>query len=329
MDWTTSVAVHESASPEAVRARIVAALRRGELDPALLYAGVRQATLWTALHTSVSPAKVDPAVAELYAQAFAGAASRCRGNVVHVVSLACGSGGKDRAAIGALRTAERAVIYTPVDLSLELVLTAASEAAASFRGLQCTPLLCELASCSVLPAILKQFDPSGAERLILFLGTIHNFWPPEILRSVLYPVRSQDQLLIGANLAPADSYDAALTDILRQYDNAPTRAWLWGALSELGLGDGDGELNIGLASSELIPGLKRIEARFEFKRETVVRAFEESISFEAGSCLRVFYSHRFTPAHLHQFLHEAGLTVTDEWVLPQEGLFLCQRTARQ
>jgi uncharacterized SAM-dependent methyltransferase len=325
MDWTTNVAVHESVAPELTRERILAALRRGELDASLLYGGLRQTGLWIALHQSVAPSQVDPEFASLYDRAFAETARICQGNVIHVVSLACGSGSKDVRAIRELRSAERAVIYTPADLSLEMVLESQRAAAREFRGLQITPLMCELSQCSVLPAILKSFDPSGAERLILCLGAIHNHWPPDILKSILYPLRSQDRLLIGVNLAPAENYNEAMERILRQYDNPPTRAWLFGALSELGLNQDDGDLGITLEEAESRPGLKRIEARFRFRRARELRIYEETLSFAKDATLRVFYSHRFTPEILDAFCQEAGLRVTDRWLLSEEGLFLCRR----
>jgi L-histidine Nalpha-methyltransferase len=326
MDWTTNVAVHESASPDFTRERILAALQRGELDPSLLYAGLRQTSLWTHLHDTLSPARTDSSVAGLYETAFGEIARNVCANVVHVVSLACGSGGKDVSCLRALRTDARATIYTPADISVEMVLTAQRIASRAFRGLQCTPLVCDLARCSVLPAILKQFDPSGTERLILFLGTIHNYWPSDILKSVLYPLRAQDQLLVGANLAPSENYNEHLTRILAQYDNPPTRAWLMGALSELGLMKEDGELYFRLADAEDKTKLGRIEARFRFSRVCEARVLTETVRFDKGSELRAFYSYRFTPDRLRAFLQDSGLEITSEWLSLEEGLFLCRRS---
>jgi uncharacterized SAM-dependent methyltransferase len=328
MDWTANVAVHESASPLFIREQIVAALQDGRLHPSLLYSGLRQTSLWIALYKAFSPAQQDPRCASLYETAFMRAVGEARGNVQHVVSLACGDGSKDVRCLQAVRASERTGIYTPADISLEMVLTAARSAQSRIPGLQTTPLLCDLPNCSVLPAILKGFDPSGAERLLLFLGTIHNYWPPEILRSILYPLRTQDQLLIGANLAPEANYDAAMGDILAQYDNEPTRRWLMGALSELGIGEADGALHFGIRETAL-PGLKRIDARFRIERTRRVRIYESELELRSGKELSVFYSHRFTAAHMHAFLEGAGLSVRESWIGASgfEGLFLCRRSA--
>ena len=327
MDWTSNVTVHESALPAASRARILEALRRGELDPALLYNGLRQTLRWIELHHAVSPAQRDTSIQELYENAFRRAAELCRGNVVHAVSLACGDGTKDTRCLQVLRASGRTVIYTPADVSAEMVLTAEQAATTALRGLQTTPLVCELGYCSVLPALLKNFDPSGAERIVLFLGTIHNFWPPDILKSVIYPVRSQDQLLIGANLAPAANYDDSLNRILAQYDNAHTRHWLMGGLSDLEISSADGALSFSLVSAEAQPSLKRIQADFTFTREKQINFFGEPVVFSTNQKLRVFYSYRFTVEHVREFLTRARLKIAQEWIAPndEEGLFLCRR----
>jgi L-histidine N-alpha-methyltransferase len=330
MENTASIAVHESAYPEITRKRIADALTRREVEPSLLYAGLRQTVRWTALHHAISPAQRDPVFTAIYESAFGEIARAVRGNVVHVVSLACGDGTKDIRCLEALRKSGRTVLYTPADFSFEMALTARNNASHALRGLQCTPLVCELGECPVLPAILKNFDPSGSERVLLFLGTIHNYWPPDILRSLLYPLRSQDHLLISANLAPAEDYEAALKNILLQYDNAPTRDWLMGALSELDLSSADGALNFGVVPSEEIPDLHRIEASFVFARARGIQLFDAKSTFESGEKLRVFYSYRFTPAHLRSFFKKAGLFIAQEWMTPsqEEALFLCRREAK-
>ena len=328
VDWTSNIAVHESASPEFLREQVIADLRESRIHPHLLYAGLRQASLWTALHHAISPAQRDATCAGMYEEAFAYLTKELHGNIAHVISLACGDGSKDTWCLQQVRASGRAAIYSPVDLSIDLVLTAARHIREALPGLQTTPLLSDLRRCPVLPAILKQFDPSGSERIILLLGAIHNFWPADILRSVLYPVRSQDQLLLGVNLAPEKTYDTALSSILAQYDNAPTRSWLMGALSELGLSLDDGTLIFSIASSPM-PGLKRIEAQFKFARDRRISIYGESVELESGQELGVFLSYRFTPAHIGTFVREAGLAVTKTWIAAneQEGLFLCRRAA--
>src|SRR5687767_5440088 len=121
MDWTSNVTVHQSAFPEATRARILASLQRGELDLSLLYGGLGQTSRWIELHRAFSPAQKDSTCAAIYDEAFARAGELCEGNVVHVVSLACGDGTKDTRCLQTVRASGRTVIYTPADVSLEMV----------------------------------------------------------------------------------------------------------------------------------------------------------------------------------------------------------------
>jgi len=327
MDWTTPVTVHESAAPTRSRERILASLQRNELDPAVLYGGLRQTLKWIDLHRAFSPAQQDPACAAIYESAFQAAAQQLKGNVAHVISAACGDGTKDLRCLKILRETGRAALYTPIDISLDMVLAARETAAAAFRGLQITPLLCELERCSILPAILKHFDPSGADRLILLLGILPNFWPPTILRPVLFPLRPQDQLLVSANMAPTGDYQAALQRILPQYDNEPTRAWLAGAVAELNLGPLDGDLAFSLQPSDLLSSLWRVQADFVFRAPRIVRYFDAEIPFAAGAKLRLLISQRFTAEHVRDFLRQAGLTINAEFITPsgEEGLFLARR----
>ena len=329
MDWSSNVTVHESAFPEAVRNRILEALRAGEVDPALLYQGLGQTLRWTALYEAYSPAKTDPGCGALYDEAFQRAAAQCKGNVVHLVSLACGDGTKDSRCLKLLRESGRAAIYTPADISVEMVLSAEQTVTDVLPGTQSTPLVCDLAHCSVLPGILKAFDPSGAERILLFLGTIHNYWPPDVLRSLLYPLRSQDQLVIGANLAPSEDYDRAVQRIIQQYDNDLTREWLMGAVRELNVSREEGRLEFSLRAAESIPALKRIQVDFVFERKKRIQFFEKTVQFDAGQRLRLFFSYRFTREHIRDFLKQAGLAVHAEWIGAggEEGLFLCKREA--
>src|SRR5687768_8827223 len=124
MDWTTNVTVHESAFPEATRRRILDGIKAGEVDAALIYQGLGQALRWQSLHESYAPVKSDLACAALYDESFRQAGKLCKGNVVHVVSLACGDGTKDAQCLKLLRESGRTVIYTPADISVEMVLTA-------------------------------------------------------------------------------------------------------------------------------------------------------------------------------------------------------------
>jgi hypothetical protein len=139
-------------------------------------------------------------------------------------------------------------------------------------------------------------------------------------------LRSQDQLLLSANLAPEQNYEAAVAEVLKQYDNPPTRRWLEGALSELRLSEAHGELQFHLRPTATA-GLKRIEAVFKLRRTTRIAVYDRECELAEGAELSVFYSHRFTLAHMKEFLKNAGLALCETWVGAggHEGLFLCKR----
>src|SRR5580765_6182665 len=140
MDWTANVAVHESASPLFLREQIISALEQSRIHPCLLYSGIRQSSLWLALYRAFSPAQRDPNCSALYDAAFERAVAQARGNVLHVVSLACGDGSKDVRCLQGVRASQRTAIYAPIDISLEMVLMAARAATSGLPGLQSTPL---------------------------------------------------------------------------------------------------------------------------------------------------------------------------------------------
>ena len=330
MEWTVNVAVDRSAFPDRTRARILEGLRRKRVDAALLYSGWRQTEKWIALHRAVSPASGAGEVKELYSSAFNAIAAASAANVLHVIGLGCGDGAKDTDCVARIRDTGKAAIYSPCDISMEMVLTAQSNASSAIRGLQCTPLLFDLLECSTLPGIFKSFDPSGAERVVLFLGSLHNFDPVQALKAILYGVRATDTLVLSANLAPEAGYREALARILPQYDNPATREWLMGGLSELGLSNSDGQLNLALEESPASGDLKEIVAHFCFERQTAVRFGQEHFRFAAGEKLRLFSSTRFTKGWMRAFCQKAGLQVAGEFIAAseEEGVFVCRRTSR-
>jgi hypothetical protein len=325
VDWTTNVAVHESVSPEQIRRRILEALKNRTVDPFLLYSGLRQTSLWIALHQSVSPARINDQISALYQNAFAGLSTHA--NPLHIVSLGCGDGSKDLQCLQACRSQGKTVLYTPCDISLEMGMTAHHLATKNLPGLQCTPVLCDLLECSTFPGILKSLDPAGIERVVLFLGTIHNYDPEEALKAMLPITRSSDHLILSANLAPEQDYDGHLKRILEQYDNLPSNRWLWGALNQLGIAHEDGGLTISLQNGRSSEPYKQIEARFIAERNITLEVLGEKFNMAAGETLLVFTSRRFTAPHIRHYIKKAGLAVNAEWISDEEGVWHCRRKA--
>lgn len=327
MNSATSVLVHESAAPHAVRASLLEALRRRELHAKFLYLGLGQTLRWIALHEAHSPARRDPDVVAIYDRAFEAAGQSLAANVLHLVGLAAGSAHKEVTGIQRLRALGKSVFFSPLDASLEILLSGHHHAATTIAGLQTHPILCDLPACASLPALLKQVDPGGSTRLITFFGAIHNFLPAEVLTKILHIVRGQDLFLIAANLAPEQDYLAALDQVFPQYDNEATRAWLLGGLEQAGVPTSAGRLTFVLAPLPGLPALRRIEARFTFEHPWTAQLFGETVAYEPGESILAFSSGRYTATSLPQVLASFGFATLQTWVSPRqdEATFLCRR----
>ena len=98
-----------------------------------------------------------------------------------------------------------------------------------------------------------------------------NFEPQAVLPRLSALLRPHDRLLLGANLAPGQDYDAGVRRILPQYDNALARDWLMTFLLDLGVERTDGEVRFAIEDRPDAPGLKRVRAAFHFNRRRTIQ----------------------------------------------------------
>jgi L-histidine N-alpha-methyltransferase len=325
VDQSAHVTIHSSQFPQKITRDLLDSLRARDLKQKFHYETVKQAQQWLALHEAYSPARRDPGCLQIYADAAAFLATQVRENLIHVAGLGCGGGQKDTAILSELRRAGRTAIYTPCDSSVQMVLTAQTHASEVLKGLQCHPLVCDLPDCTTLPALLKEHEPIGSERVITLFGVLHNFVPNAILPRILNAVRSQDSLLLSANLSPGPDYHAGVRQILPQYDNDLTKQWLLTALLDFGVERDDGELHIQIAQSPA--GLDQIEGRFYFARARTLRLYAEEFTFAPSDTIRLFTSDRYTSEKVAETLRPFHLQITQQWLAPsgEEGVFLCKR----
>jgi L-histidine Nalpha-methyltransferase len=138
-------------------------------------------------------------------------------------------------------------------------------------------------------------------------------------------VRRGEWLLFSANLAPGRDYEAGVKKVLPQYDNELTRDWLLTFLLDLGVERGDGDLNF--KAERGAGGLRRIVARFRFRKIRSLMVEGRPIRFLAGENVRLFFSYRYTPELVRAELAKHGLHVCDQWITKseEEGVFLCRR----
>ena len=129
---------------------------------------------------------------------------------------------------------------------------------------------------------------------------IPNFEPQDILPKLASLIRPKDFLLFSANLAPGADYAAGMKKILPQYDNALTRDWLMTFLLDLGVERRDGDLRFAIEDGRF--GLKRIVARFHFRRACRIEIEGETFNFKAGDSIQLFFSYRYTPERVRKIL---------------------------
>ncbi len=315
------VTIHGSQFPENVRRDLLASLRTRRVNHKFHYDSVKQTQKWLALHQAYSPTRNDADCRAIYEQGFAAAAARVKSQRVHVIGLGCGGGQKDTRLLKRLKARGKAVSYTPCDVSTAMVLTARQTALAVVAPENCFPLVCDLATADDWQPSLATRHPS----LVTFFGMIPNFEPEVILPKLASLVRPADLLLFSANLAPGKDYADGMKKILPQYDNAPTRDWLMTFLTDLGVEAGDGDLKIGIENGRA--RLKRIVARFHFRRARRMGIEDETFHFKAGDSIQIFYSYRYTPERIHKLLAAHGLVVREQWLAQsgEEGVWVCSR----
>ena len=317
------VFIDRSQFPENVRHDLLASLRARALNHKFHYDSHKQAAKWLALHEAFSPARRDPDALRIYDEAFQAAAAWAESKPMHLVGLGCGGGQKEARLLELLGGKNRVITYTPADVSLPLVLTAWQAAEPFVPTERIHPIVCDLATTEELSAALDRID-DGAPRLVTLFGIIPNFEPAPLLRRVAALLRPDDLFLFSANLAPGTDYASGVRAVLPQYDNAPTHEWLMTLLLDLGFENGDGALRFTIETDA--DQLQRIVAHYELSRPRTVRVYGETISFQAGERLRVFFSYRHMTQTIRTLLREQQLELDGEWLNEsrEEGVFLAR-----
>ncbi len=303
-DELRPVWIHHSRNMESIALARKESLRTGQVDHTFHYASERQSELWLEVHRKHSPVVTDQGVSKIYRDLFRETAAMWVGKVVHVVGLGCGGGSKDRLLLEALDEVNARVLFTPVDVSASLALL--SEAATcDFCDEPQRPIVADLLHFSDLAEALEELD-QGAARIFTFFGMMPNFEPEAILPLLHGWLRSQDRLLVSANLAPAqdesaEAYRAAMEHVRPQYDNPETQVWLSRVLVDWGIES--------LAAQYLL----RVEEKGGLLRFVAV-----------AEKLRLFFSYRYTPERLRNVLAAHGLTLGTGFVSEsrEEGAWL-------
>ncbi|MBE7501228.1 MAG: L-histidine N(alpha)-methyltransferase [Verrucomicrobiales bacterium] len=327
MARSVAVHFHPSCFPRALEAALEASLRARRIHPPFLYDTPRRALLWLRVHEAFSPACTDPSCAEIYEAASEAAARAVAGaGEVVVIALGCGSGQKEvRLLRRVLACGREAVRFVPVDISPGLALMAHDAAVtAGLSESACTPVVMDLAAVEDWAAALASWLRPEARRVVTFFGMLPNVTPGTGLGRLAALVRPGDALLVSANLAPGPDYEAGVERMAPLYDNAPTRQWVSAGLLDLGVAQGDGELEFRIAECPEGSGLRRYEFGFVFRRRRVLEVAGRVHRFEAGERIALFFSYRHTPERVGTVLQPHGLLVEQSWANASgdEGVFL-------
>lgn len=292
------VRIHESVSPAAHRAGMLAALEAGRVDNRFHYVGERSAGMWRALASSHSPAQAEDGLAAYDAAARA-AIARLPEGPVHVIGVACGDGVKERRLLGALASAGRADVQaTAVDVSVPLVTAAA-------RAMNTVPGIGEADAVAVDIMTVRDLAPvlgarrSGA-RLVTLFGVLSTLGSGS-MAPALSLLGPGDVLMLSANLLPGTP--GARDHVMAQYDNAPTREWLTAVLDDIGLA-GAGDIAMRWHDA---PDALAIVGEVTPAEPLMADVEGVAVAMPAGQPIRVLESFRHDPPGLESLMVDAGL----------------------
>lgn len=295
------VRIDESVTPAAHRAGLIAALEARRVDNRFHYVGELASRRWRDLAASHSPAQDADDGVVAYDDAAKAVIAALPDGPVHVIGVACGDGVKERRLLGALRSAGREEISaTAVDVSVPLVV-AADAAMAQVPGVVANDgVAVDIGAVPDLSPLLGPRLPGT--RVVTLFGVISTLGPGALMPATSL-LSTDDLLLVSANLLP--QREGARDEVMAQYDNAPTRAWLSTVLEEIGIEDA-GEIAFRWDDADDGP---MILGEVTPAHAVVADVEGITVGIPAGGPIRVLESFRHTPATLEALLRGAGLDV--------------------
>lgn len=301
-----------------------ASLRSRAIHPSLHYKSAEQARKWLVLHRQHAPIATRNEMFQVYENAFAAIPLWNSNASVPIISLGCGGGNKDVRLLATLRENGVLPIYIPCDISAELVNEAASQAHRRFPGTVCYPVVSDLRHTTELRAWLDTLPISSDSRIFLFFGMLPNFSPIQARFSLRRLLRTNDILIISANLTPGIDLMEGLTHVLPQYDNPETRDWLSLFLDDLRIPRQTYSLDFEIQPSPGLSGLYRIAAVVRFIQTVPFAVSNQSYLFSKGESLLLFFSNRYTPRLARQWMKSLGIIKISEWIdlHGEEGVFV-------
>ncbi|MSO44614.1 MAG: hypothetical protein EXQ74_04825 [Thermoleophilia bacterium] len=309
------IRVHESVTPAAQHAWLVAGLESGRVDNRAHYLSERASGRWRDLAAAHSPTADECDGLRAYDEAARSVIAELAGRVstVHVVGVACGNGVKEQRLLGALRGAGVPhLVATPVDVSIPLVGIAAG-AMAAVPGVAVTHAVA--VDISVTPDLSPLVDRRPGMRVVTLFGAIATLGSGAIgpAVSLLAP---GDLLIVSGNLLPGRP--GARGDVIAQYDNAATRHWLQAVQDDIDM-TAAGDIVFRWDDTGDALG---IVGEITPQHSVVANVGDVTVTLLAGAPVRVFVSYRHTPDDLRVTLAEQGLRVVHMAISPsgEEGV---------
>ncbi|MEM1295191.1 MAG: L-histidine N(alpha)-methyltransferase [Verrucomicrobiota bacterium] len=266
--------IHSSRQMEAVTDLRRSCLADGQIPHLFHYEGLRQSQLWRKVARAHAPSSD-----QAYRDIFREAAKWAGLEPVHVVGLGAGGATKEAKLLSSLNNP----LFTPVDVSDSLALLSAQNTR-DLTDKPPKPLVADILSFPELPIWLDEFD-SGRKRLFTAFGLTPNTAPSELFPALREFLRPSDALLISANQF------TTVEDVLSQYENAETLAWLAQVLIDWGIRDNLDEPTFRWGK---IDGQTAVIAESRWLRDGEIEWEGEMFHVEQSQVLRLFYSIRYT-----------------------------------
>tara|TARA_R110002096_G_scaffold206192_11_gene392415 strand:- start:36 stop:947 length:912 start_codon:yes stop_codon:yes gene_type:complete len=266
--------IHSSRQMAAVASLRQSSLPSGKIPHLFHYEGLRQSQLWMEVARAHAPN-----TESTYHKIFQVAREWMGDEPIHVVGLGAGGASKERKLLEGLTKPQ----FTPVDVSDSLALLSAQQTR-DLTEQPPKPLVADLLAYPDLPEWLDEFD-SGRKRLFTAFGLTPNTAPSELLPVLRGFLRPEDALLVSANLF------TSVDDVMSQYDNPETRAWLSQVLIDWGIRD---RLSKPAFRWGEIDGQTAVIAESRWLEDADLEWEGEMFHVEQSQVLRLFFSIRYT-----------------------------------
>jgi hypothetical protein len=313
------VCVHRSVHPASVAAELQGGFSSGEIATRQHYLSARQARLWRAIAAAFSPARDTDDGMRAYDAVNEAIGGRLDEAGVHVIGLGCADGAKERTLLESLPPGGP-VVATPVDVSLPLLQIAADQLSGAGGALLRRPVVCDLGQAAAdLPQMIGE---APGKRVITLYGMLPGMEVFAALSAAMALLRSGDMLAVSANLLPDD--ESGLERITSQYDNQPTRDWLWALCEDAGVEPGQATITVGPLDDPGAGAQAAVGAWLTPTAEIELELEAGAVTLTPGRPVRLLRSARHTPAGLEAVITAAGLDLLALEISPsgEEGVAL-------